>query len=161
MIFAWLIMMINIEWYITTRCTTLFDSRGTNCILNSPKSVWRCGTALILTSQLWKLGFWNFQNYFLCANHLLDTGLFSSCSLRTCLAALHKCAKNALGLHGPSIFRHMNCWTNFFSSGYSFTCLWLPRRLGKLLGMNVNIPPTHPKTTWRSWLDASNVYMKT
>ena len=61
-------LLLDISYMISLQGARPSDSRVTNCILNSPKSVWRCGAASILTSQLWKLGF--------CAHHLLDTGLF-------------------------------------------------------------------------------------
>ena len=63
----------------------------------------------------------------------------------TCLAALHNLARKTLGWHDPRSFRRMNCWTNFFSSGCSFTWLWQPRCLGKLLGMNF-FKDSHPRS---------------
>ena len=90
------------------------DSCGT--AVNSPKRVWRCGPASILISQLWKLGFGNFPKLLFCAHHLLDTDLFFFMFLVDLLGGFAQMCNNALGLHGLSIFHHMNCWTNFVSS---------------------------------------------
>ena len=86
-------------------------------------------------------GFGISQNYFFLHNICSTLALFSSMVSADLFGGFAQPCKEDTWLTrsqelGPRSFRHMNCWTNFFSSGCSFTWLWQPRRLGKLLGMN-------------------------
>ena len=94
--------------YQTTWCTTLrqpwyklHSQFSKKCLALWRRSDFNISTVKIRVLEFPKTTFF--------AHHLLDTGLFFFMFLADLLGGFAHCAKNALGLHGPSIFRHMNC----------------------------------------------------